>query len=72
MAIDNQQSRTPESQERFGGRIQRTFLLVVIPLSMLPLLIIGSIIFFRARTLLIEQIHDQVNSYLQMALVHEA
>ena len=64
MSVDNQPTQDTTIQERFRGRIQRTFLLVVIPLSMLPLIIIGSIVFFRARDLLIDQVHDQANIYL--------
>ncbi len=48
-------------QERFPGNIHRTFLLVVIPLSLLPFIIIGSIVFIRARNLLIDQVNNQIN-----------
>jgi len=64
MDADNQPTHSLRSQERFRGRIQRTFLLVVIPLSLLPLLIIGSIVYFQARNLLIGQVHDQSSTYL--------
>ena len=64
MSVNNQPPQAATIQERFRGRIQRTFLLVVIPLSMLPLIIIGSIVFFQARDLLIDQVHDQTNTYL--------
>ncbi|MBC8503395.1 MAG: GAF domain-containing protein [Anaerolineales bacterium] len=66
MSVDNNPTQTNHSQERFRGRIQRRFLLVMIPLAMLPLLIIGSIIYVRARTLLVDQIHEQVDSYLRV------
>ncbi len=66
MSVDNNPTQVTDSQARLRGRIQRKFLLVMIPLAMLPLLIIGSIIFVRARALLIDQIHQQVDSYLRI------
>ena len=64
MTADNNQNQITEIQERFQGRIQRTFLLVVIPLSLLPLIIIGSIVYFQARGLLRDQVQNQANSLL--------
>jgi len=64
MSVANEPSQVPKIQERFRGRIQRTFLLILIPLSLLPLLIIGSIVYFQARVLLTNQVHDQSNTSL--------
>ncbi len=64
MSVNNQQIDTPNIQERFRGRIQRTFLLFVIPLALIPLVIVGSIVYFQARNLLINQVNEQTNAYL--------
>lgn len=66
MISANEAKQTTSTQGRFQGSIQRTFLLVVLPLSLLPILIIGSIVFFRSRSLLLEQVNQQINQYQQI------
>lgn len=53
-------------QTRFRGKILQTFLLVFIPISLLPIVIIGTIVFFRARNLLVDQSYSQIDNYLQI------
>lgn len=66
MISTKEPAQISSSQERFRGRILQTFLFVFIPLSLLPIVIIGSIVFVRARNLLIEQSYTQIENTLQI------
>jgi GAF domain-containing protein/HAMP domain-containing protein len=66
MTSVNDLHQTSYADDRFRGKIQRTFLFVFIPLSLLPIVIIGSIVFLRARDLLVEQIHVQIDNSLNI------
>jgi len=66
-SVNELSQSTFDDDSRFRGKIQRTFLMVFMPLSLLPVIIIGSIVFFRARDVLVEQIHVQVVNSLDIA-----
>jgi GAF domain-containing protein/HAMP domain-containing protein len=52
---------TPIPERRFRGKLARTMLLVLLPLSLVPLLVLGGTIYLRARGLLTDQIKDQLS-----------
>ncbi len=66
---------TPTSKPRFRGKLSRTMLLLIIPITLVPILIVGSIAYFGARDLLKERsfaqlstieksIESQINSWI--------
>ncbi len=57
-------SPTPEERapQKPRGSIRRAFLLTVLPLSLLPFIVVGSLVFFRSRALLAEQIRAQLDT----------
>ncbi len=53
---------SPARQERrFRGSLVRAMVLILVPLSMLPVLLMGGAAYFRARALLIDQVSEQLD-----------
>ena len=55
-----------DPQQRFRGRLARTILLVLLPLSLLPLLLVGSAAYFRSYSILREQTINQLSSIVDV------
>ncbi|MEA3349324.1 MAG: GAF domain-containing protein [Chloroflexota bacterium] len=53
---------TQPISSKFQGRILRTFMLVVLPLAILPIIIIASIFVMRAKNIILEQFDIQLNA----------
>jgi len=61
MTLANSPTSTEHAPEKPHGSIRRTFLLTVIPLSLLPFILVGSLVFFRSRALLAKQVRTQLD-----------
>ena len=69
--VEESQAHKNQETKRYKGRFSRNLMAVIIPLAIIPTIIMGAVAYQRTRTLLVDQISEQINDvlYLQQYLL---